>query len=60
MVIKINLRPKKRKMNITVIITMKTRIEITLKLIKLRLSDDCFLIETPVAICSYIRNNFNN
>ena len=59
MVIKINLRPKKRKMNITVIITMKT-IEITLKLIKLRLSDDCFLIETPVAICSYIRNNFNN
>ena len=59
MVIKINLRQKKRKMNITVIITMKT-IEITLKLIKLRLSDDCFLIETPVAICSYIRNNFNN
>ena len=59
MVIKINLRPKKRKMSITVIITMKT-IEITLKLIKLRLSDDCFLIETPVAICSYIRNNFDN
>ena len=59
MVIKINLRQKKRKMNITVTITMRT-IEITLKIIKLRLSDDCFLIETPVAICSYIRNNFNN
>ena len=37
-------------MNITVKIIMKA-IEITLKIIKLRLSDDCFLIEIYVAIC---------
>ena len=41
---------KKKKMNITVKIIMKA-IEITLKIIKLRLSDDCFLIEIYVAIC---------
>ena len=50
-VIKIKVKQKKKKkMDITVKIIMKA-IEITLKIIKLRLSDDCFLIEIYVAIC---------